>query len=341
MPLRSSLIIFLVVLSACETAIDIDISGDYTPVLVVGGEFNPDSIWSVKISKSRAIGGSVTAAELFIQDATVMILGESGQSETLVHTGDGVFQSPSGTHPVAGELYRLDVTSPGFESVYSISHAPRLQSAFVDIQAVNTEFPDQPRYRLRFSVTDLPSKSYYRALIDQVVPSCRDERGDLDWYDEPEGVPAYSYGINFNSPEPSFYDDATTLDEPPNVLDQYGSGRFRAAYFSDRLFEDDVREFEIFVRPHIFETEPVPRFRLVISSLSEEIVLHERSFTLQDEYLFGSDPLFGNPINIYSNIEGGLGIFSGYTNNSYRIDADGNEWTESEIGFGETPPPCD
>lgn len=343
MPLRSSLIIiFLVVLSACETAIDIDISGDYTPVIVVGGEFNPDSIWSVKISKSRAIGGSVTAAELFIQDATVTILGESRQSETLVHTGDGVFQSPSGTHPVAGELYRLDVTSPGFESVYSISHAPRLQSAFVDIQAVNTEFPDQPRHRLRFSVTDLPGKSYYRMRIDQVVPSCRDERGDLDWYDEPEGVPAYSYGINFNSPEPSFYDDASTLDEPPNALDQYGgSAVFWRPYFSDRLFEDDVREFEIFVRPHIFETEPVPRFRLVISSLSEEIVLHERSFTLQDEYLVGSDPLFGNPINIYSNIEGGLGIFSGYTNNSYRIDADGNEWTESEIGFGETPPPCD
>lgn len=342
MPLRSSLIIFLVVLSACETAIDIDISGDYTPVLVVGGEFNPDSIWSVEIGKSRAIGGSVTAAELFIQDATVTILGESGQSETLVHTGNGVFQSQSGRHPVIGEIYRLDVASPGFESVYSISHAPGLQSAFVDIQAVNTEFPDQPRYRLRFSVTDLPGKSYYRMQIDQVVPSCLDDEGFTSWYDEPEGVPAYSYGINFNSPEPSFYDDASTLDEPPNALDQYGgSAVFWRPYFSDRLFEDDAREFEIFVRPHIFETEPVPRFRLVISSLSEEMVLHERSFTLQDEYLFGSDPLFGNPINIYSNIEGGLGIFSGYTNNSYRIDADGNEWTESEIGFGEAFPPCD
>ena len=102
-----------------------------------------------------------------------------------------------------------------------------------------------------------------------------------------------------------------------------------------------MREFEIFIRPHIFETEPVPRFRLVISSLSEEIVLHERSFTLQDEYLFNVDPIFGSAINIYSNIEGGLGIFSGYTNNSYRMDANGNEWTESEIGFGETPPPCD
>ena len=343
MPLRSSLIIFLVVLSACETAIDIDISGDYTPVLVVGGEFNPDSIWSVKISKSRAIGGSVTAAELFIQDATVTILGESGQSETLVHTGNGVFQSQSGRHPVTGEIYRLDAASLGFESVYSISHAPRLQSAFVDIQAVNTESPDQPLYRLRFSVTDLPGKSYYRMQIDQVMPSCLRESGSwrpTRWYDEQEGVPAY-HNMNFNSPEPSFYDDASELDEPPNALYQYGSGALRNPYFSDRLFEDDVREFEIFIQPRVLESEPVPRFRLVISALSEEMVLHERSFILQDEYLVGSDPLFGNPINIYSNIEGGLGIFSGYTNNSYRIDADGNEWTESEIGFGETPPPCD
>ncbi len=340
MPLRISLI-FLVMLAACETPIDVDIPGDYMSLLVIDGDFNPDSVWAIKVSKSVPLGGSINAVELFIQDATVTILGESGQSETLTHTGSGVFQSPPGTHPVAGELYRLDVTSPGFESVYSISHAPGLQTAFVDIQVVDTELPDQPRYRLRFSVTDLPDKSYYQVLVDQVVPVCLDDEGYTSWYDEPEGVPAYR-SRNFNSPEPSFYGDASTLDEPPNARDQYGgSGRFGAAYFSDRLFEDEMREFEIFIRPHIFETEPVPRFRLVISSLSEEIVLHERSFTLQDEYLFNVDPIFGSAINIYSNIEGGLGIFSGYTNNSYRMDANGNEWTESEIGFGETPPPCD
>ena len=340
MPLRISLI-FLVTLAACETPIDVDIPGDYTSLLVIDGDFNPDSVWAIKVNKSVPLGGSINVSELFVQDATVTILGESGQSKTLVHTGDGVFQSPSGTHPVAGELYRLDVTSPGFESVYSISHAPRLESAFVDIQAVNAESPDRPLYRLRFSVTDLPGKSYYQVRIDQVVPSCLDDEGFTSWYDEPEGVPAYR-SRNFNSPEPSFYDDASTLDEPPNALDQYGSGSaFWTPYFSDRLFEDEMHEFEIFVQPHIFETEPVPRFRLVISSLGEEMVLHERSFTLQDEYLSNVDPIFGSAINIYSNIEGGLGIFSGYTNNSYRIDANGNEWTESEIGFGETPPPCD
>lgn len=338
MLLRSSLI-FLVVLSACETPIDINISGEYTPVLVVDGDFNPDSIWSVGISKSLAIGSSVVPSDLFIQNATVTILGESGQTEALVHTGNGVFQSQSDISPVMGELYRLDVTSPGFESVYSISHAPRLETAFLDIQAVNTESLDKPQYRLRFSVTDLPDKSYYQVWIDQVVPSCLRESGFTYRYDEPEGVPAYQQ-MKFESPEPSFYHDASTLDEPPNALYQ-SSGAFRTPYFSDRLFEDDVREFEIFIQPFIFETEPILRFRLVVSGLSEELVLHERSFILQDEYLFEGNPIFGNPINIYSNIQGGLGIFSGYTNNSYRIDSDGKEWTESEIGLGERMfPPC-
>lgn len=336
MPLRSSLI-FLIVLSACETAIDINIPGDYTPVLVVDGEFNPDSIWSVEISKSLPLGSSINPSELFIQDATVKILGESGQGETLVHTGNGVFRSQRGTRPAIGEVYRLDVVSLGFESVYSTSHSPRLESAILDIQAVGTERPDEPLYRLRFSVTDLPGKSYYQVWIDQVILSCFRE-GFTRRSDEPEGVPAY-HKMQFESPEPSFYHDASTLDEPPNALNQW-NGAFWIPYFSDRLFEDDVHEFEIFIRPFISEIEPLMRFRLVVSSLSEELVLHKRSFILQDEYLFGSDPILGNPINIYSNIEGGLGIFSGYTSNSYRVDADGNEWTESEIGLGETLPPC-
>ncbi len=338
MPLRSSLI-FLVVLSACETPIDITIPGGYTPILVVDGDFNPDSIWSVEISKSLPIGSSVTPSELFIQDATVTIQGEAGQRETLVHTGNGVFRSRLGTRPEVGEMYRLDVALSGFESVYATSRAPRLKSVFLDIQAVNTESLDKPLYRLRFSVTDLPGKSYYQVGIDQVVPSCLSEGGYTRPYDEPGAVPDYQ-GLRFESPEPSFYHDASTLDEPPNALNDW-SGSFRTPYFSDRLFEDDVREFEIFIQPRIFEIEQVLRFRLVVSALSEELVLHDRTFILHDEYLFGSDPIFGNPINIYSNIEGGLGIFSGYTNNTYRIDADGNEWTESEIGLGEGPfPPC-
>ena len=317
MPLRISLI-FLVTLAACETPIDVDIPGDYTSLLVIDGDFNPDSVWAIKVNKSVPLGGSINVSELFVQDATVTILGESGQSEILAHTGSGIFRSQSDTYPAAGEVYRLDVTSPGFESVHAISHAPRLQSAFLDIQAVDTESRFAHTYRLRFSVTDLPGKSYYQVRIDQVQPSCLRE-----------GVPLY-YNISFNSPEPSFYHDATTLDEPPNARNAY-SGAFYEPYFSDRLFEDDVREFEIFARVSIFENEPIQRLRLVVSSLSEEQVLHDRTFILQDEYLFNEDPIFGSAINIYSNIEGGLGIFSGYTSNSYRIDSEGNEWTESEI----------
>ena len=338
MPLRSGLML-IIVLSACETPIEINVSGDYTPVLVVDGDFNPDSVWSVEISKSIATGNSVVPSELFIQNAIVSVLGESGQGETLVHTGMGVFRSQLGTRPAIGEIYRLDVISPGFESVSATSSAPRLVSDFLDIQAVNTDSLSEPLYRLRFSVTDLPGKSYYRLWIDQVVPSCLRESGYTSRYDDPEGVPAYQM-IEFESPEPSFYHDASTLDEPPNALIQY-SGAFRTPYFSDRLFEDSVREFELFIQPYIFESEPELRFRLVVSGLSEELVLHERSFILQDEYLFEGDPIFGNPINIFSNVQGGLGIFSGYTNNSYRINSDGTKWTESEIGIGERMfPPC-
>ena len=81
---------------------------------------------------------------------------------------------------------------------------------------------------------------------------------------------------------------------------------------------------------------------LVVSGLSEEQVRYNRTLLLQDGYLFVADPIFTKPIDVYSNVEGGLGIFAGFTNNTYRFDLAGNAWEESEAGIGETPlPACD
>ncbi len=39
-------------------------------------------------------------------------------------------------------------------------------------------------------------------------------------------------------------------------------------------------------------------------------------------------------------MQGVIGIFSGDTSNFYRIDVNGNKWTENEIGLGEIFPMC-
>ncbi|MCY4171037.1 MAG: DUF4249 family protein [Bacteroidetes bacterium] len=331
----------LIIFSACESTIDINSPDDYTSSLAIRGEFNPDSIWSVEISQSLPLNSSLPIEEYQIKDATVTIKGESGRQETLIHTKNGVYLSELGTRPIIGEEYRLDVSSPGFASVYAISHAPMLKSTFLDLQDVSIGSQELPIYRIRFSVTDLSGRSFYQLLVYQVFRSCLDDDDSVDLFDNPDGVPAL-YLIRFDSSDPSLFDSFTSLDRPPVPFNQY-YGTFFTGYFSDKLFENETREFEIFTRPpYISEIDSDIYFKIVVTSLNEDLVLWSRSITIQDDYLTGTDPiLLGTPTNVYSNIQGGLGIFSGSTNHTYLIDSNGNEWTENEIGLGSPLPLCD
>ncbi len=326
------------VLSACETPLELSPPGGYTSVLVINSFFTPDSVWSVRVSRSVAIDEPVSVRELFVEDATVTVTGEAGYSETLRHAGDGTYRSQGGSRPTEGATYALDASSSGLGSVSAVSHSPELKTEFVSIAPASTDLADDPRQRVRFKVTDLPGKSYFRLELHQVTHFCRHSDG----YPvvDPEGVPDYKM-LTFESPDPSFYDDASVLDEPPSALDQSGFP-FATAYFSDRLFEDTTREFEIFFEPTTFEAEIELRFMLVVLGMSEEQVRHDRTLIIQDKYLFAGDPIFARPIDVYSNVEGGLGIFAGYTNNTYRVDLAGDTWDESEVGIGDNPyPACD
>ena len=342
-----SLIVPLLVLTACENPIDYKDSGEYTPALVISDFFTPDSVWAFRISRSISIAEPALPSELFIENASVLIHGASGHSERLLHTENGVFRSTNGERPAAGEMYTLEVTSAGFRPIQSTSIAPKLKSDFLGIIVVDSVvFAQKPRltYRLRFRVTDLPGKSYYRVSLYQVSPSCFDEETGFTSRDRnPEGQIYDYHSISFNSSESSFFPWASELDEPPNALYGTFDSQFNTAYFSDRLFENSEREFELFFEPSrtIFTGFIPTHYMMIISSFSEDRILYERSLILQDEYLDPSDYLFTTPIELYSNVEGGLGIFAGYSSDTYRIDSSGNEWKETDIGIGENPlPPC-
>ncbi len=235
-------------------------------------------------------------------------------------------------------MYTLGAVHPGLGSVRADSRLPRLETALVSIEPTNAALPYDNRLRVRFSVKDLPGKSYYKLMLYQVVPLCRSRFGSNRIYDDPAGVLGYKV-LTLESRDPSFYYDAAELDEPVDAINVVGS-LFFAPVFSDLLFENATREFEIVFEPTTFETEIEPRFMLVVSGLSEKLVRYDRTFILQDEYLFVPDPIFTNPIDVYSNVEGGLGIFAGYTNNTYRFDPDGNAWEEGGVGIGSHPLPA-
>ena len=75
---------------ACQLSLEPE---EYTPQLVVHGIFTPDSVWSVRISKSIALEEMSVASDLFLEDAVVTVTSELGGTEKLEHTGQGLYRT--------------------------------------------------------------------------------------------------------------------------------------------------------------------------------------------------------------------------------------------------------
>lgn len=320
-----SIVLSLVFLCACQFPLEPE---EYTPELVVHGIFTPDSVWSIRISKSTALDEVSVASDLFLEDAIVTVTSESGTPVKLEHVGQGQYRAISNQSPEVGENYSIKVVHPELSTAQAISQSPPLSSEFVSIESLNIETGNNPGFRMQFKVQDLPGKSYYRVTLFQLSNNCND--GPAQRVDDSSiNEPMYEL-VFYHSSDPALFYSSDELDEPIDPTSS-ASQDFYAAVFSDRLFENAEREIEITFTSTPDSVFTEPHFMLVVSGMSEEWIQFDRTVLIQDLYLFAPDPIFSNPVEIFSNVEGGLGIFAGYTNHAYRIDHEGNTWSESTV----------
>lgn len=324
-------------LSACETVVDVDFQGEYEPQLAVSGIFTPDNLWSVHLSRSTAIEDTVHRSSLFVTDAMVVIAGETGFRDTLQYVDNGMYRTRYDHRPTEGARYTLRVEKAGLPSLDASARAPELTSVLLAVTPTHDE--RAVRYSTRFRIQDRPGNNYYRVELYQLVPYCspfsnitphdgviRDASGNLLEY----------RFLWFESSAPSFVHDLMSVDDILDNTNGDSNQPFGAAFFSDALFDGQGREFEIHFVAEKPE-EPQIRFMLVVSVLSPDLFAHDRTLEAQDEYLFAGDPFINRPIPVYSNVQGGLGIFAGFTTDAYRFDEKGDLWEEDTVDFGAIP----
>ncbi len=110
--LLGSVLLGSILLSACETIVEIDIPRE-APRLVANAFINPDSLISVRVSRSKFVLDNAPLKP--IENATAQIF-ENGQlRESLEHTGQGLYVSSF--KPQVGSEYTLQVAAQGFESI--------------------------------------------------------------------------------------------------------------------------------------------------------------------------------------------------------------------------------
>lgn len=319
--MRNTIIFVLFLfLSSCEQDLEPSLPG-FESKLVVHSFINPGIPITVFLTENVDILSTerpnhVTGSTITLYEDDVMIevleetsIEQENQGFVDMVSLDGVYQL--NYHPKKGSEYRIEVENTNYPHVTAITEIPVQTSNFeitlsepsnIDVYHEGIESQVWADYSADIKIADAQGPNYYSiALISESrgyqVGYINDELVECE-VTEP-GL----FEMDFRSNSIIFEDG-----ENSQFTDQGG------LVFSDDLFENKEFEFRIEFRGQSSlivcnGTEYFDSFHIQVRTLSKEYYEYIKTTTLQKAVL--EDP-FAEPVQIFSNIAGGLGIFGGY-----------------------------
>ena len=275
----------LVMLTGCEKdAVNVK-PFNVESKLVVHAFISPqDTVIKVHLQKSQpAIGRKLSDEQLQVKNANVRITdGSSTVTLTYDPAHNAYFTKPDEWPIVAGKTYKLNVTAPGGFSATGSCTVPLASGvAITDVSSSSTKEPDYYgyetyQYKVRYKWTDAPGvDNYYRTLATRIY-----------WYKDYNGN--RQEGVN------------------PLYMDHGKPG----------LYKDDKAQGGVLVSDDFYfyegtqaEVEKPYRLHLLLVVADKHYYMHQDAQHKQSQS--NGNP-FAEPVVMYSNIEGGLGVFAGY-----------------------------
>ncbi len=289
-------IALLALFSACESPVEIDLSGLETKLAVISN-FAPDQPLQVRVSKTQSVINSDSPE--YIKDASVLLYRGTAFLETLQPMPGDANTPPiyitQNFQPEVGEVYTLKVEAPGFKQVQATSKIPApariraLDVSNISVQPMGNELTF--KYRVTF-VFDDPAveANFYHLNFYQQIWNYKIEEGDTvitgNWLRR----------IEFSSQNDN------------NSLIAYFDG---GVLFDDASFNGKIVgysfDLETGIQP---EKHLLGKMFAELRTVSKEYYLFHNSLSRQQTSNGG--PL-SEPVIIYNNIENGRGIFAGYS----------------------------
>lgn len=281
------LALVLAVLCGCEVGVPFDPAGDPPPA-ALSGAFSPDSLWRLRLIAVTPYGAGapvpylppVEGAEVRVSDLT------SGAALTLTDAGGGLYLADE--MPRAGHRYAVEAVLPGGGVLRAQGEAPAPPTFSVG--------PTEAIGRSRIGSTDF---GLYRTALT-VGPARSDESLAVEAL-RTDGAPDASlFPVFFTSDDPELR--ATFSDDGPvRVYTEYPG---RAVYL-DPLASS--RTVTVILRVPLVGAPPAVRIR--VTGLSADLRRHLATTDVQNDR--GGSP-FVEPVRVFSNVEGGAGVFAGY-----------------------------
>ncbi len=300
--------------ASCRKKLDIDIP-ETEKHIVLNGIINPDSIISVRVTKSKSVLDNNEIQNL--SDADVKLFKDDEFVEELQFSDIGYFYSS--IKPEINTNYKITADYSGLKSVsaeINLEESPLINKTDTLIQMKIYDYGDglsDTTYEIHF---DLQYKDnggtddYYFLSIFQLIPV-------FDFTDTGMVFTGYE--------EYSGYFDTTDPVLNKENSEFYLDG-MNGRVFSDELFNGNsyTLSFTTFYQNYggyydkkNIKTEEYPgMFVIKLLKVSEAIYNYIFSYNLNQNST--EDP-FAQPVQVYSNVKNGLGIFSGYTMTSDTI----------------------
>ncbi len=282
---------------SCEK--EIAIENGHNAALVINAIIIPDSI--VKVNVSRVAGiGEVDA--VLIRDAVVKLFNDDEVISTLPYSSDGWYISYF--NPAAESVYkvRVDYDNIVLEASTSIPKKTEIEAATIVIGNIFDKSND-PVSEISISFTDNPlSANFYELILTN------GQKGDPIGY--------YNY---YHMKEPVIINEGDWEFQPTTFFfsDELFNGQtttlnFEAAVGYTTARSLDTELLEIVGRDNIFAQ---------LRSVSKEYYLFRKYWTRhyfnQQNGNHLDDPLtlmfLGDPIEMYTNVQNGYGVFAGYS----------------------------
>jgi hypothetical protein len=291
--LSNVLPIVVVILTSCELIVDIEVPYDGDKI-VLNGIQSPDQPWTIEMTRSRYILDEARYDFLPITQGDVTVYGDDGSVLKLDSIAQGMFST--NTYPLEGHTYSIVVKSPGLEDVQSELTMPypvRIKSVAWDSSEVNPN----------------PNPQFYNYSNMSLEVTFDDPADEKNYYGILLGIHST---ITYQNPDMTerrtdsltYYREAAIFD--PAI----GSEDERPRRFSDRTFNGRTYTAHSDVQVQTDPDSKIYRIDVMLVTVSEELFRYEESRNLYDEV--DGDP-FAQPVQVYSNVANGFGIFAGTT----------------------------
>lgn len=265
----------------CQTVVDIDIPVSARK-LVINSINNPDSTWRATITLSRHI----LDESPFIVPTNAFVTVIDPINNAVVDQLQ--FSSTSGAYlglfkPEVDKEYMLRVIVPGYETVEAVGSIPvqvPITKIEIDSSSVYNDPSGLSSVKIHFS--DPPSKkNFYKLSFES----------HHYW--------VYNQDTIWNS-----YDVYFEVDDP-TLKSNFTNGNL---FVADTFFEGKNHTLSVKI-PHYFNSGNTQSLSVKLLSLSEDYFRYATTLNLQQST--SGDP-FSQPVQVYTNIRNGLGIFGGY-----------------------------